>query len=203
MLKKIKKFKNPKNLFLCILSRFFLFLLNIFYNFDKWHVTGSYYCKPYKKQLVEIINDLKLNSALEIGCGLGCIIKRTKVNQNKFAYDIDSDAIRAAKFLNSNFNKTKTKFYIGSFNEVEQKNIEAIIAVNWMHNFDKRYLFYNLKNLIKKTNCKYFIADGIKKKFKNKYKYCHTVSFWRKFGKIYFKITSVDSVRDFYIIEII
>jgi SAM-dependent methyltransferase len=202
MLKKFKNFRNPVNIFLCVFSRIFLFILSIYYKFDKWHVTGSYYCKPYKKQLIEILNNLKLTSVLEIGCGLGDIINRVKVTSNKYAYDTDLGVINAAKLLSFKFIKNNTKFFAGSFGDVNQK-VSAIIMINWTHNLSKKDLYFSLKKIIKKVKCKYIIVDGINKNYRMHYKYCHGLSFWKKFGKIYLKILSVDSVRKFYIIEII
>jgi len=200
-LKKLKNF-SVKSILLCVFFRLFYLILKLIYKFDKWHVNGSYYCKPYKKQIIRIINNLKFNSVLEIGCGLGDIINRVKVCQNKFACDIDPHVIKVAKFLTPKQIENSPKFFLDSFYTLKLKNIDTIIMINFMHNINKKDLLFNLKKIIRYSKCKYIIVDGIKKKFKKKYQFCYSQKFWENFGDIYSKHKSVDNVRDFYVIKI-
>ena len=193
----------------CIFFRIFYLVLAKVYKFDKWHISGSYYCKPYKKQLIKIINDLEFNSILDLGCGLGDIINRVKMCPNKFACDIDPRVIGAAKFLNSRLYKTNINFFTESFQLlienkiIKDKKIDIIIMINWSHNINKNDLSLNLKKIIKESKCNYIIVDGIKKKYQNRYKYCHAEKFWSNFGKIKSKANSIDMVRNFYVIKIL
>ncbi|HET8685245.1 MAG TPA: class I SAM-dependent methyltransferase, partial [Methanosarcina sp.] len=68
------------------------------HSFDRWHIRAVYQFRPYKSQVVEIANSTQPDTAIEIGCGLGDILSRIHA-KNKLGIDIDSGAIRSAKFL--------------------------------------------------------------------------------------------------------
>ena len=85
--------------FYCLRKAFYLFYLQRKYGFDRWHVGADYHCKPYKKQVINIINSLpNIKFAIEVGCGLGDILSRVKV-QDKIGIDIEQNVINCAKAL--------------------------------------------------------------------------------------------------------
>lgn len=144
--------------FLCIFNSFLLFVFCKIYRFDKWHIKGNYFCRTYKRKVVELANSLKPRVVVEIGCGLGEIIKRIHAPV-KYGFDIDSKAIKFAKHFNF-FNKTK--FFVGSFNDVLQipeKNIDIIIMVNFIHGIQPFVLKNFLTNLLLDKKIKYIIID--------------------------------------------
>ena len=81
-------------------------ILHLFFHFDKWHIGATYHLKPYKAQVVEIINNLTVTSVTEIGCGLGDIISRVD-NLERLGVDPDVQVIKCATYLHGN----KCNFY--------------------------------------------------------------------------------------------
>lgn len=109
----------------------------------KWHVDGCYECRPYKKQIVNLINNLNPSTIVDLGCGLGEIISKTKTN-NKFGFDPDASVVEAARFLNPNI-----EFHVGNstilFNFLDMGNFNLgkkslLIATAWTHNLNKEEL---------------------------------------------------------------
>ena len=187
-----------KDIVLCIYYRFFLYILRLYFGFDKWHSGSPFYCKPYKKQLVDLINQLKISSALEIGCGLGDIISRINAPL-KYAYDNCLKTIQAAKFLYPNSGVT---FLKGTFNNIKKHKSEAVILIGWLHEMEPKILSSNILKIIKLTNCRYLVVDGVRREVKN-YGFYLSANFWKQFGTIEKIITSIDQVRYFYLIKVI
>lgn len=102
------------------------------YKFDKWHLF-SYHDKPYAMDIVKYCNNMTIrNNALEIGCGLGDMIRRLKFI-HKMGFDLSPEVLNAASLLSkTSFSKVNFSVFdflkdpvIGSF--------DLIICVNWIH----------------------------------------------------------------------
>ena len=105
-----------------------------------WHVNGCYECRPYKKQILNIVNNLNPSTIVDLGCGLGEIISKTKA-KSKFGFDPDESVVKAARFLNPNI-----KFYVGNskvlFNYLDIGHFSLgknslLISTAWTHNLNK------------------------------------------------------------------
>ena len=180
----------------CLIKTIHLYYLQRKFGFDKWHVKADYSCKPYKKQVVDIVNSLPdIDVAVEVGCGLGDILNKINV-KNRIGIDIDQNAIECASLLRPNLN-----FYLGGLNDVEKyikkKKNMVIMAINWTHNINFKDLVYNFSKVINEysENC-YIVVDIIKPNVKN-YKYKHTIDDYEKYFKVCSSIDSVDEVRTF------
>jgi hypothetical protein len=180
----------------CLIKTIHLYYLQRKFGFDKWHVKADYSCKPYKKQVVDIVNSLPyIDVAVEVGCGLGDILNKTNV-KNRIGIDIDQNAIECASLLRPNLN-----FYLGGLNDVEKyikkKKNMVIMAINWTHNINFKDLVYNFSKVINEysENC-FIVVDIIKPNVKN-YKYKHTIDDYEKYFKVCSSIDSVDEVRTF------
>ena len=91
----IKYFLNK---ILCIFQRVKYRFLFYGMNIDPWHLSGTFYCRQYKIKTLEIINFIKPNYYIDIGCGLGEVLNRVKLKStNKFGFDIDKKRIRELK----------------------------------------------------------------------------------------------------------
>ena len=109
----IYKFKKLFNIGLigyikCTLRKRKLKKLQKSFNFSNWHFEACFECRPYKKQILNIANQIAPETIVDIGCGLGEILSKTKA---KFKYGIDPDfsVIKAAEYLHPNI-----KFYHGN-----------------------------------------------------------------------------------------
>jgi len=152
-----------KNLFLCLSQRFVLNLFRFFYNFDPWHSRSSFFCRPYKKVVVEISNSLKPNSVIEIGCGLGEIISRIKAPL-KYGIDIEDKVIKAAKILNP-----KVRYFKGDLKtvlQIPEINIHLLIMVNFLHGIPPEKLKKELNFILERKKIKYILADRYYKTYK-------------------------------------
>ncbi len=154
----------------CLFDKQKLIILQKIYQFDKWHASAPYNCRPYKKILVDEINKLNIDSiAVEIGGGLGDIISKIKTKK-KYLVDLDNKLEKIIYILHKNI-----IFINGSFNEVKnipEKNIDILILVNWIHELDKDIILNGIYKIKKIKKIKYLILDEINNNIQG-YKYKH------------------------------
>jgi ubiquinone/menaquinone biosynthesis C-methylase UbiE len=73
-------------------------LLRVLYGFDKWH-TISLSSKRYAQDIISYCNQQpQRNRCVEIGCGLGDIIRNVHY-KHRYGYDIEQNVLNAANFL--------------------------------------------------------------------------------------------------------
>ncbi len=135
----------------CILEKRKLKILQKKYNFMMWHAEGCFECRPYKKQILEIVNRISPESIVDIGCGLAEILSKSNA---KYKYGIDPDlsVLKAAEHLNPNI-----KFYKGNSDylfkiikdeKLNLTNKSLLIATGFTHNINSEELkFFILKTL--------------------------------------------------------
>ena len=154
----------------CLFDRQKLIVLQRIYQFNKWHANAPYSCRPYKKVLVNEINNLNINSvAVEIGGGLGDIISKIKTKK-KYLIDLDSKLEKIIYILHKNI-----LFVHGSFDEVKtipEKNIDILILINWIHELDKDIILNSIYKIKKTKKIKYLILDEINNNMQG-YKHKH------------------------------
>ena len=134
------------NKFLCYANRIFYMIFQKIFKFGKWHANAPFYCRPYKKKVVDIINDLKPVTIIEIGCGLGEIISRVNA-RNKYGIDIDANAIKFGALLARN-----VTFINGSFDaiyKIPEKHIDVLVLINWTHGLEPAFIKKEIYNLLK------------------------------------------------------
>jgi SAM-dependent methyltransferase len=138
--------------------RIFIFkFLEIIYGFDEWHASSCYELRFYKQIVVNVLNKRvqKDDIVVEVGCGLGEIISRIKSNY-KYGLDIDGNVIKAAAVLDRNIN-----FIHGSLVDFNQ-DIDYLIAVNFLHKFNKKELYAFFSDFLAKNKILCLIADQTK-----------------------------------------
>ena len=134
------------------------FCLYLFYKYDPWHVS-SVESREYCLDAVNYVNSkIQLDGcAIEIGCGLGETI--SKINcRSKFGYDLSDKVIAAAKvrhFFNS------TIFHLGSFDSLNYKKIDFLIALNFLHDFDSKIVAKWFEDINDKNDLLYIIIDEV------------------------------------------
>lgn len=168
-----KKFKTIKHLYddigLCyshplwilfkgLIKRFIFYrFLQWVYKFDQWHVNYPFELKPYAMFVVKYINEnLKPNVVVEIGCGLGEILANIQAKE-KYGIDIDKKVLNAASFLHKN---KGIKFKEGSFEVVENLNIDVLIALNFLHGVNRETVKNMLEKIFQQNKIKYIIVDN-------------------------------------------
>jgi 2-polyprenyl-3-methyl-5-hydroxy-6-metoxy-1,4-benzoquinol methylase len=141
----------------CFRLRLYFFLLFLIFKFNKWHFRSTYYCSPYKKNVVDIINRNISNSDIlvEVGCGIGEIIRRINC-KTRIGIDRSKKVINAAKFYNR---KEDIEFISGSFNSINS-TFDHILLLNFTHEIPKKKLIKILKKIIAKHNPKTIFIDS-------------------------------------------
>lgn len=85
--------------FKCLFHRIYLTIIRLKFKFDPWHVSGNISCRTYKREVLSLVKSLGfINSAVEIGCGLGDLISNIDAPK-RVGIDIDKNVINAAAFL--------------------------------------------------------------------------------------------------------
>lgn len=134
--------------------------------------------RKYVKELISFINthsSFEKNSVVEIGCGLGDIIRRLDF-KNKIGYDGEINVIKAARCL-SQITNDKTRFAEFVFPSSKLNgSFDTILMVNWIHHIGPEVLkkfieLFFIENLNAK-GC--VIIDTVQAK---SYKYNHNIDF--------------------------
>ena len=162
MLKKIlNKFYNlgTYSFCFCIFYKFYFYILALFFKVDNWHIQTPFHCRSYKQKIVNISNNLKLSSVVEVGCGVGDIISRIKAD-TKYGFDIEPRVIKLAKFLDK-----KTNYEEGSFSNFNKLThaVDMLIAINWLHGFDKNFIENQFLKRDMISRIKYIFVDKVSK----------------------------------------
>ena len=114
--------------------------LQRYFHFDKWHIV-SLRQRKYARDVISYCNQKSIrNSFLEIGCGLGDIVRNVKY-AHKYAYDIDERVLKAAAFMNKINFGSKISFSIFHFPGSPLPNkYDVIVMVNWIHHIEPSIL---------------------------------------------------------------
>lgn len=196
----IKTFTNK---ILCISQRIKYKFIFYGLNIDPWHLNGTFYCRKYKIKTLEIINKIKPNYYIDIGCGIGEILNRVELSsKNKFGFDIDE---RLAPAINRtkgdfNFSSDKKKFYNLLKEKIKgQKNKIIVTLLGFSHKISDKQLYIYLNELRLIIGPYILITDSVFDKSKE-YKYSHK-SFLDKQKKIIEYVDRIDKIRSLYCIS--
>jgi SAM-dependent methyltransferase len=111
-------------------------ILQRIYHFDKWHIV-SLRQRKYARDIIGWCNQRTVrNSFLEIGCGLGDIVRKVRYRE-KQGLDNDPRVLKAAAFLEKMGPGTKTRFSVFNFpGDPVTGKYDVILMVNWIHHID-------------------------------------------------------------------
>lgn len=146
------------------------------FRLDDWH-TLPLSLKRYAQGIIAFLNKAgNRESCLEIGCGLGDIIRRLNFRE-RIGLDSQNQVLRAARFLSLlSFQRgIRYKGFTFPVDPIEGK-FDALVLVNWIHNIEPEILKlkitqYYLDNL--KVGG-YMIIDTVRH---DGYRYGHKISF--------------------------
>ncbi len=144
--------------------------LRLLFGFERWHARSPDSARPYRQQLASLVNDLRPNCVVEVGCGLGGILARIKADR-RYGYDSDPAAIRAASFLHGD----SVKFTVGGFEQIGEGSIDVLIAVNWIHEFSPELIERWITPLL--PSVRYLLVDAIIPGSPGGYRHFHTFQF--------------------------
>ena len=177
-IKKIPRFTLKKYLLvLCLIQRIYYKLKFRNFDLDNWHLKGTFYCRNYKILSLKIINDLKPQIYIDIGCGLGEILSKVKIRKcNKLGYDLDERINKVNIKINNSkfvyFNKQEKLFEYAKKIQFEKKNLVVISMLNFVHNLSLEELQAMIAKYYQELGEYILLIDNIYKKGKE-YKYNH------------------------------
>lgn len=180
----------------CGFDRIFLGILSRYFKCDPWHASAPFFCRPYKKTVVDLVNGLSPKIVVEVGCGLGDLLSRVNAVE-RFGYDIDLGVVRAARFLHGK----KIRFTFGDASKIAQESIDVLIMVNWIHEISPEQLNELLRPLFPIT--RYLLLDAVDVSAPDSYRYKHDFSFLRGFAERISVTRPPDEARSFHVFKVV
>ena len=178
-----------------------------FWNYDiyKWHLNGTFFCRRYKIKTVEIINFINPKIYIDIGCGLGEVLSRVKIESSrKIGYDLDlrlKNLIPIIYKNNFQFFSSENRLYKYVKNLSYSKDDVIVISMlNFIHTISEENLIKLIENYHYKIGNYILIIDNIFVKSED-YRFNHhsflinqngLIKYWPKF----------DNLRSLYCIQI-
>jgi SAM-dependent methyltransferase len=159
----------------CRVARLWLGVLQRVFRFDAWHSNAPYSCRPYKRVVVGIVNSLRPKSVVEVGCGLGEILSRTRARQ-RFGFDSDPGVVRAARFLHPR----GTRWIAAEASAVREllprdQSIDCLVMINWIHGLRSDQLAECVLPLLPRA--RYLLFDAIDHDALPSYRFRHDFQF--------------------------
>lgn len=147
--------------------------LKLIFGFDLWHIAPSHE-KKYINCIVDYVDRNNFNTIVEIGCGLGDVLRRVKKGR-RIGLDCDRRVINAAKFIEIINPVANNKIQYQTFDFFTDKvNIKCdlLIMCNWIHAVPALLLKPKLEEILKSalTESGVIIIDTVNNP---KYQYCH------------------------------
>ena len=167
-------------------------IIGFLFKLDKWHSTATPHARKYREEISEIINGIHPKTIIEVGCGLGLILKNCNAD-TIVGYDNNLNVIRAAKFITNK----KIIFKHGSIEDITEENIDVLILVNWIHAYSPQDIKIMIQSILPKI--KYLVVDRISYSLPIG-RYQHDFEFI-KYPKIYQKIID-DGMRELIVFKI-
>lgn len=133
---------------------------------------GIFECNPYKKVVINAVNKFQCEVVVELGCGLGDIIRRVNGSQ-RIGIDIDRNIVKAARFL---CKRDNIEFIVGSFKELNDlaiTKIDCLIMINFLHRLPLDTVKEELNKLLFSKQVSYIVVDEIVPGMMPGFKYYH------------------------------
>jgi len=177
--------------------------LRILFRFDRWHVSPLRE-RDYARAIIKYLNGLpaqERKSALEIGCGLGDIIRHIDF-RTRTGFDAAEEVLGAARFLSRWGRRGETAFSTFRFPDgTLTGRYDAIIMVNWIHNICPDVLRNSIEGFTQRNladNGK-IVLDTVSDR---EYKYNHDISALTKNIKCHLhKLGCYQRGREVYVIS--
>ena len=176
------------------------------FRFNKWHIAGTYYSRPYHRRAVRIASSLNLQLVVEIGAGLGDIISRCPADR-RVAFDADRSVIEAANLLH---HKT-VKYYYGQFTDPGaivdklsaegETKIDLLILINWIHEINFNRIKRTLEEIKECCPIQRIIIDTISPS-RSEYAFHHTTEDLQTLGEIETSIEGGDGIRRLHLLKV-
>ena len=165
------------------------------FGFHPWHATSPTSARPYRRDVAALVDSLKPAVVVEVGCGLGAILARVEAPM-RVGYDNDGGAIRAARLIRSR----AIRFVEGDFSDVVEPDIDALIAVNCLHDFAPGRVAEWIVPLLDRT--RFLLVDRIDPASPTHYAHYHDFAFLAGRAKLVSAHRFGEDFREFLLYEI-
>ncbi|MHB8474366.1 MAG: class I SAM-dependent methyltransferase [Gammaproteobacteria bacterium] len=179
-----------------VVDRIFLSGLVMIYGFDSWHAQAPTSARPYRHVVAHLTNELAPRTVVEVGCGLGGILALVSA-PDRYGYDIDERAIRAARFLHGR----RIIFTCGGITAVSLAQIDVLILVNWIHELSPDALKQLLTLMLARS--RYLLLDAIDRDGPDSYRYKHDFAFLGTAARLISVTRAPGECRSFHLFEVI
>ena len=126
------------------------------YHFDSWHIS-PYELRKYLQATVDYINSKDVQTVVDIGCGLGEMLRRIKA-ENRIGMDVHEETIRAAEKLS----KGDITYRVGSFQELQiEKPIDYLVTLGFMHGGTEETWRMPYRDVANRNHILHFIVDTV------------------------------------------
>lgn len=179
--------------------------LHAIYRFDPWHMTGTYYARPYKAHAVAMIDSLKPETVVEIGVGLGDIMGRVACTRG-VGIDLDPNVIKAAAWLMPrNIHLQSADFaqpgdLVAVLSAEGINDIDALVLINWIHMINFTQISASISAIRKAMPVRHIIIDAIKPGIKG-YRHHHSEADISTLGEIV-RSVEADEVRTLHLVRV-
>ena len=197
------RLKNIFNKSRCMVERIKYKFLLYNYDIDPWHLKGTFQCRIYKKFVYKLVIEFKPSLYIDIGCGLGEILSKVKLNSNKkIGLDIGKGIEKAVRKINKNkfifFGNEKN--LLDYFSTINNEKKIVITMLNFCHNISNADLVKRLKIYEERLGRYILIIDNIFIRSKE-YRYDHHDFLYSHKGLIAYH-DKVDNLRSIYVLKI-
>lgn len=126
------------------------------YHFDNWHIS-PYELRKYLQATVDYINSKDAQVVVDIGCGLGEMLRRIKA-ADRVGMDVHEETIRAAEQLS----KGDITYCVGSFQELQmEKPIDYLVSLGFMHGGTEEAWRMSYRDAAKRNHILHFVVDTV------------------------------------------
>lgn len=145
------------------------------YGFNEWHMSPVV-DKPYIKGIIEYIRDYGIDKntyIVECGCGLCDILACKAFRKCKLLGVEKNKSVYAA--INEIYHSRDISFINGTFEDITEKCIDWLIAVNFTHEISDIEMTDILENLTKNNQIRHIILDEVTGNYKYQHNYAGIV----------------------------
>lgn len=126
------------------------------YQFNTWHLS-PYEWRKYVQETASYINAHGAGKVIDIGCGLGGLLRHIKADQ-RIGIDIHEDVILAAKRLGD----SSVEYRVGTFDDVIGENtVDYLITLGFTHGSTEETWVTPYHNIAAKNDIKHFVVDTV------------------------------------------
>lgn len=125
------------------------------YKFDSWHLS-PYQWREYVQKTARYINIHGAGVVVDIGCGLGGLLRHTKAPV-RIGIDLHEEVINAAKELGD----AKIIYRVGSFGEIGESLVDYLITLGFTHGGTEETWTKTYRETAEKHNIRHFVVDTV------------------------------------------